>query len=74
MKETQFQSLIREDATYLGAAKPVRAPQLLNVCSRAREPELRKPQSLEPELRSERSRRKEKPTQHNCEGAPAHHT
>ena len=38
-----------------------RAPQLLSLCSRAREPRLLGPVCLEPVLRSKRGHRNEKP-------------
>ena len=37
-----------------------RAPQLLNLCSRARKPQLLKPARLEPVLRNKRNHRNEK--------------
>ncbi|KAJ8784376.1 hypothetical protein J1605_008309 [Eschrichtius robustus] len=40
-------------------------PQLLSLCSRAREPQLLKPTRLEPVLRNKRSHRNEKPTHRN---------
>ena len=47
-----------------------RAPQLLSLCSRAREPRLLKPACLEPVLRNKRSHRNEKPAHHNEEEPP----
>ena len=44
-----------------------RAPQLLSLHSRAREPQLLKPAHLEPVLRNKRSHCNEKPAQHNEE-------
>ena len=44
-----------------------RAPQLLSLHSRAREPQLLKPAHLEPVLRNKRSHRNEKSTHHNEE-------
>ena len=44
-----------------------RAPQLLSLCSRAREPQLLKPAHLEPVLHNKRSHRNEKPAHHNKE-------
>ena len=48
-------------------SKLARAPQLLSLSSRAREPQLPKPTRLEPVLRNKRSHRSEKPTHHNKE-------
>ena len=47
MQGTQARALVREDPTCHGATK-VRAPQLLSLRSRAREPQLLKPACLEP--------------------------
>ena len=44
-----------------------RAPQLLSLSSRAREPQLLKPTRLEPVLRNKRSHRNEKPVHRNKE-------
>ena len=44
-----------------------RAPQLLSMRSRAREPQLLKPAHLEPMLRNKRSHRNEKPGHRNEE-------
>ena len=44
-----------------------RAPQLLSLRSRAREPQLLKPKHLEPMLRNKRSHRSEKPVHHSEE-------
>ena len=44
-----------------------RAPQLLSLCSRAREPQLLKPTCLEPVLHNKRSHRNEKPVHRNEE-------
>ena len=44
-----------------------RAPQLLSLRSRAREPQLLKPAHLEPVLRNKRSHCNEKPTHHKEE-------
>ena len=44
-----------------------RAPQLLSLRSRAREPQLLKPACLEPVPRNKRSHRNEKPAHHNEE-------
>ena len=44
-----------------------RAPQLLSLRSRAREPQLLKPACLEPMLRNKRSHRNEKPAHRNKE-------
>ena len=44
-----------------------RAPQLLSLHSRAREPQLQMPTCLEPVLRNKRSHRNEKPTHRNEE-------
>ena len=44
-----------------------RAPQLLSLRSRAREPQLLKPKRREPVLCNKRSHRNEKPAQHNVE-------
>ena len=44
-----------------------RAPQLLGLRSGAREPQLRKPECLEPMLRNKRRHRNEKPTHRNDE-------
>ena len=43
------------------------APQLLSLCSRARQPQLLKPACLEPMLRNKRSHRNEKPAHCNEE-------
>ena len=42
-------------------------PQLLSLCSRAREPQLLKPAHLEPVLCNKRSHRNEKPVHRNEE-------
>ena len=47
-----------------------RAPQLLTLRSRAREPQLLKPTRLEPVLRNKRSHRSEKPAHRNEEYPP----
>ena len=47
-----------------------RAPQLLSLCSRAREPQLLKPAFLEPVLRNKRSHRNERPAHCNEEQPP----
>ena len=88
MQETRVRALVREDPTRHGAAKPVHhsywacVPQLLSLCSRAREPQLLslhpgartpqllKPTHLEPVLRNKRSHCNEKPTHHNEEQTP----
>ena len=47
-----------------------REPQLLSLRSRAREPQLRKPERPEPVLRKKGSRCGEKPAHRNQRGAP----
>ena len=47
-----------------------RAPQLLSLRSRAREPQLLKPPCLQPVLHDKRSHRNEKPVHRNKEEPP----
>ena len=54
-QETQVQSLVQEDPTYRGATKPC-VPQLLSLCSRAREPQLLSPRATTTEARTPRAR------------------
>ena len=56
MQGTRVRALDRKDPTS-------RAPQLLSLHSRAREPQLLKPACLQPVLRNKRSHRNEKPVQ-----------
>ena len=65
MQGTRVQALAWEDPACCGATKPV--PQLLSLCSRAREPQLLKPAHLEPMLCNKRSHRNEMPVHHNEE-------
>ena len=47
--------------SHMPRSNKARAPQLLSLHSRAREPQLLKPAHLEPVLRNKRSHRNEKP-------------
>ena len=53
--------------SHMPRSNEARAPQLLSLRSRAREPQLLKPMRLEPVLRNKRSHRNEKPTHRNEE-------
>ena len=64
MQGTWVQSLVLEGPTCRGATKPVHAPQLFSLCSRAREPQLLRPTCQQPVLHSKRSHRNEKPEHH----------
>ena len=66
---TRVPALVREDPTCRGATKPV--PQLLSLRSRAREPQLLKPWSLESMLCNKRNHHNEKPAHRNGRVAPA---
>ena len=61
---TRVRALVREDPTCRGATKP-RAPQLLSLCSRAREPQLLSPRATTNEACAPRARapQQEKPPQ-----------
>ena len=61
MQEARVQSLMQEDPTCCRATKPVCAPQLLSVRSRAHELQLRSPCTLEPALHTPRGHGSEKP-------------
>ena len=65
MQRTWVQSLVLEGPTCRGATKPVHAPQLLSLCSRAREPQLLRPTCQQPVLHSKKSHHNEKPEHHN---------
>ena len=56
---------------WVGNIPHASGPQLLSLCSRAREPQLLSPCTPEPSLRNKRSHRNEKPTHHNCRVAPS---
>ena len=43
MQGTCVRALVREGPACCGATKPIHAPQLLSLCSRAREPQLLSP-------------------------------
>ena len=51
--------------SHMPQSNKARAPQLLSLRSRAREPQLLKPACLEPVLRNKRSHRNEKPMNRN---------
>ncbi|KAJ8790565.1 hypothetical protein J1605_004538 [Eschrichtius robustus] len=53
--------------SHVPRSNEARAPQLLSLRSRAREPQLLKPACLEPVLRNKRSHRNEKPAHRNEE-------
>ena len=53
--------------SHMPRSNEARAPQLLSLRSRAREPQLPKPTRLEPVLRNKRSHRHEKPAHRNKE-------
>ena len=53
--------------SHMPRSNEARAPQLLSLRSRAREPQLLKPMRLEPVLRNKRSHRNEKPAHRNEE-------
>ena len=59
MQETQVWSLVWEDPTRLRATKS-HVPQLLSLCSRAQDPQLRSPHASEPVPYNRRSHRNEK--------------
>ena len=63
MQGTWVQALVQEDPTCCGAAKPV--PQLLSLCSRAREPQLMSPRDTTTEACAPRAGapQQEKPPQ-----------
>ena len=65
---TRVRALVREDPTCRRATKP-RAPQLLSLRSRAREPQLLSPHAATTEARAPRARasQQEKPMPHNEE-------
>ena len=67
MQGTWVRAVVQEDTTCHGVAKPVRVPQLLSLCSRARKPQLLKPAWLEPVLCNKRSHCNEKPVHRNKE-------
>ena len=52
---------------HMPRSNEARAPQLLTLRSRAREPQLQKPACLEPVLRNKKSQHNEKPTHRNEE-------
>ena len=54
MQGTQVRSLVREDLTCHRAIK-ARAPQLLSLCSRAREPQLLSPRAATTEVSAPRA-------------------
>ena len=66
---TGVRSLVRRHPTCCGATKLVHQ-QLLSLCSRALEPQLRKPMRLEPVLCNKRSHRNEQPAHRNEEQPP----
>ena len=53
--------------SHMSRSSWARVPQLLSLCSRAREPQLLKLVCLEPVLRSKRSHCNEKPAHHSKE-------
>ena len=53
--------------SHMPRSNGARAPQLLSLCSGAREPQLLKPARLEPVLGNKRGHRGEKPAYHNEE-------
>ena len=53
--------------SHVPGSNEAHVPQLLSLCSRAREPQLLKPTRLEPVLRNKRSHRNEKPAHRNEE-------
>ena len=75
MQGTQVWALVQEDPTCHGATKPVRAPQLLSLCSRAPDPQLL---SLHATTSEARALQQEKPRQWEAHAmqrrvAPTHH-
>ena len=67
MQGTRVWALVKELRSHMPWGNEARAPQLLGLRSRAREPQLLKPVFLEPVLRNKRSHRNEKPAHHNEE-------
>ena len=55
MQGTRVPALVREDPTCRGATKPS-VPQLLSLCSRAREPQLLSPRATTTEAHARRAR------------------
>ena len=53
--------------SHMPQSNKAHVPQLLSLCSRAREPQLLKPAHLEPVLCNKRSHRNEKPVHRNEE-------
>ena len=51
--------------SHMPRSNKARAPQLLSLCSRAREPQLLKPVRLDPVLRNKRGHCNEKPAHRN---------
>ena len=66
MQGTRVLALVQEDPTCRGATKPIRH----NYWARTLEPQLLKLAGLEPDLRSKRSHRSEKPALQNEEQPP----
>ena len=64
VQETRVQALVQEDPTCRGATKAC-VPQLLSLCSRAREPQLLSPRATTTEACAPRARalQQEKPPQ-----------
>ena len=69
MQGSLVRSLVREDPTCHRATKTL---QLLNLCSRAQEPQLLSPSTLEPMLHNKRSHSNEKQAHCNETAAPTH--
>ena len=69
MQGSLVRSLVREDPTCHRATKTL---QLLNLCSRAQEPQLLSPSTLEPMLHNKRSHSNEKRAHCNETAAPTH--